>query len=705
VVSDDVREESLGWLPQLADDLVLKLAPLFPNADAEGRSVVKVPSMIGEENILVSTVRTSEGQPLVVRELRRRGDSWELRGQVLDPSVSPEVHLQIEDCGLTRLVAETTSKFRSVHVELADYREWRPTVLLPARQTETFEGRSEQLNDLVDWLNDTDSRACNLYGDGGIGKTTLVLELLNRLLENEPVDITWKPDVICFFSAKLTRWGPDGLIFLRGIEPSIDEAVRTLAAVYEVPSGKEWYSSSGKQLIGRVETLLQGLGIKRTQVLLILDNTETMARSFSDEKVLAEAIEYITKRLARVLITSRRRERMEARPIEVPRLSHEEGVSLIVRLAERYGAAAVLQTGDAGRRKLVEDLKGHPIKIDACCRLVGRFGHGLDRAKQQVLGNSDLSSFLYDDAWARISQEQRLAVVSLAQMGESLSGELIQFICAELSVDQGQVVAALEETKFATRFDYATEFDVRLEADALSFLQAAHEKLGSSERTIVSKAVAEASRRRAELLRAHSASDNVIFTEAFRTDAARAAYQASERGTVEDATFWFEEAVRVDSSNGALLERFAYFLASKARDLDRAKRIAEEACRLNESHAAAFYTAGYVAASQGGTSHADEMLEAAEKLGYASHLCKLQQIRARLTEVEDASNKSSDPPVNVTRSLYQARRLLADVTLPSLGDERDRKHDYDVKQATRKLQTLERLHRVVAPRTVADSRR
>ncbi|MGI8794773.1 MAG: hypothetical protein ACR2H3_16630, partial [Acidimicrobiales bacterium] len=208
VVAADVREEALNWLPQLAEDLVRGLAPLLPTCSSSGRTVLRLEAHGRATDIDVPTVRVEACRPIVVREIRQRGQLRQLRGQVLDPSHSPEVTLDVEDSGLVRLIQEATNRFRQESVRLGDEL-WKPMVLLPGRQTDTFEGRSAQLADLSAWLNDIESRACNLYGDGGIGKTTLVLEALNRHLSGDAPEVIWRPEVVCFFSAKLTRWGPD----------------------------------------------------------------------------------------------------------------------------------------------------------------------------------------------------------------------------------------------------------------------------------------------------------------------------------------------------------------------------------------------------------------------------------------------------------------------------------------------------------------
>jgi Tfp pilus assembly protein PilF len=697
VVSEDVREEALSWLPQLAEDLVTGLEKLLPLYSPTGGSVIRLSSTNLVESIKIPTVCLEDGRPVVIRQLQQRANHWYIRGQLLDPVSAPEITVEFTESELTRLLVEACSRYRQLSVRIENEQYWRPTVLLPARQTDTFEGRTEQLRELSSWLSDPDSRACNLYGEGGIGKTTLVLELLNRIIEGDYSTVTWRPEVICFFSAKLTRWGPDGLVFLKGVAPPIEDAIRALAAVYEEPKGREWHDISGDRIISKVETLLHDLGLRRNEVLLVLDNTETLARSADDELKLAEAIEKITKRLARVLITSRRRERMEARPIEVPPLSLNEAQRLASRLAESYGAAPILQAGDPGRRKLVSTLGCLPIKIEACCRLVGRFGYKLERAQQQVLADSDLGRFLYDDAWARISKLERMALVALAQMGDSLSGDLIHFICTELQVDESSVINALEETKFATRFDYATQFDMRLQASALAFLSSAAQRLKPEEKAIVDLAVAHASQRRAELIRAHGRTVYDRVPQAFQTDAAKAARQAAVQGLLDDAVFWYEEALKVEPGNAQLLDRFAFFLATKVRNLERAWLLAEEACRLDPEYADGYFNAGHIAASRGDIRAADERLQKARNLGIPAHRCNLQSARARIREVEISIERGPGRAYDAASKLKEASNLLRKADLLWRENDLDRKHQYEVDQARIKVRSLGRRFGLALP--------
>ncbi len=70
-----------------------------------------------------------------------------------------------------------------------------------------FTGRKKEITELIDWFNDPeDSKRCLVYGDGGIGKTTLILEFMHRVLEGS-IEVEWKPSVITFYTAKKDSLG------------------------------------------------------------------------------------------------------------------------------------------------------------------------------------------------------------------------------------------------------------------------------------------------------------------------------------------------------------------------------------------------------------------------------------------------------------------------------------------------------------------
>jgi tetratricopeptide (TPR) repeat protein len=505
-------------------------------------------------------------------------------------------------------------------------------------------------------------------------------------LENHIETPSWQPDVICFFSAKETRWSSEGLVTLRGIAPKVEEAVLALVRSVDSDLSRDWYSCSGDALISRAATLIREAGMRRDQILLVLDNTETLARSSSDELELGKFISQITKRLGRVIVTSRRREKLEAMPLEVPKLSIADSIRLVERLADELGAESIKKAGAAGRRKAAEKLSGSPILIDSFVRSVARHGHGLERALKLVLTREDLGEFLYEDAWVRISLDQRLSIVALGQLGDSIAGDLVSFVAGNIGCSSNEVLDALEETRFGVRFDYATGFDISLEPSARSFLAEKFGALSTTDRSKVDSAISTSKARAMALAEVLDGTTTDRVAEAFRTDAARAAKLAISRNQLEDGIRWYEEAITVDPQNSALLDRFAFILANKARNFERGWMLAGRACQIDPSNGDAFFTAGHIAASLGNVGAADEKLAQAERLGFLVHRINLQRARARCVSLEKDEALRS-----VHVSMYElAGELLEKSRITRPHGSEDRKHNAEVEVAESKLSNIRR---------------
>ena len=638
IVSMSVVEEALIWLPTLAVDLVDGLESFLPTIDPTGTAYLPIGPSSQQQLFELKTIRMPTGQPTVIREIVQRGDCWRFRYQTLDASESTEGTYDVAgDPGILGLLRQEVRRFRQYEVPVAGAT-WRPTVLLHKKQTTIFEGRTEQLRELRDWFDDVGSRACNVYGEGGIGKTTLTLQFLNSILEAEADAPEWRPEVICFFTAKQTRWGPDGLQMLHGTVPPVEDAVRELVYCNEDRIEPSLYELPVEKLIGKVAGNLRDLGLQRDDILLVLDNTETLASSAADEERLARVINSIARHVARVLITSRRREQLEAYPIRVPGLSETEGVALLERLGEEYDAKPLRQTGRPGKRKLVTRFSGRPLLLDVFARLVGRYQYSLDSATNAVLrlASDDLGTFLYDDVWARLDAEERNAFLTIGQLGDTVSGKLVEFVCSELQIQHSLLLDTYEKTRFGARHDYSTSYDLVIEPSARAFLSKKYKDCSAPQRSIIGTAISGAERRHRAILRAHESIVTDRVAKAFRSDAAKAAKLAAVRGEYQDAIFWYEEAIRVDTGNAALLDRFAFFLATKGRDLDRAYTVSRHACELDPNDPDSHFTAGHIAASRGETAQADSFLARAQELDFPPHRCALQKVKARVVEVENA---------------------------------------------------------------------
>lgn len=203
----------------------------------------------------------------------------------------------------------------------------------------------------------------------------------------------------------------------------------------------------------------------------------------------------------------------------------------------------------------------------------------------------------------------------------------------------------------------------------------------------INKAVNTASKRYREILAAHDSLVSDRISQAFRTDAAKAAKQAAARNAYEDAIFWYDEAIKVDAGNSALLDRYAFFLSVKGRDNLRAFALARQACEIAPSDPECHFTAGCIAASLGDVPSADRYLGTANDLGFAPHRCELHRARARVRAIEfSEQSKGGKPTIRIPRS--EIMRHIEGATLSDATGYLDGKHMDEVDRLRTRVAAL-----------------
>ncbi len=637
-------------------DILSDLLPIFSNEKNESEvAELKTPA----KNIRIEVARRHRDGLILIRRIENRGSVWRLRGQVLSHISSNTVLIEISDkCHLLQCLQGSSSSLVARNIRIGS-KIWRASTLLPFRQTQTFEGRSKEIDSLLDWWQDVDSRACLVYGEGGIGKTTLVLEFLNDILDEPPVEIDWRPELIFFYSAKLTRWGVAGLEQIGGINANVNEGLRSLARLLESRLGREWQTEDSRSLIARTAQLFQDAGLTRNSILVVFDNTETLARSVAEEAGLGKILREVSTKIGKLIITSRRRENLEATQVQVPPMDEETGAKLLGKLAETYAAAAINQAGDSRKRKICRQFGGKPILLDVLARHVAITNCSIDDGINAILSQErgDLGAFLFEDAWKRMDESYRDVFLALGQLGGSVSEQLVSWACAEFACYAPNWLTAFEETRFGALVDYGAHFDITLDAGAREFLSSKFETLDQLARHKISSAVGRVRKKHLQTISAEEEKITDRVLSAFRTTAAKAAKLAASRRDVDEAIRWYEEAALVDSANAALFDRFAWYLMVNDR-LDRAVLVAKKACELGPDDADCYFTAGMVAARRAEVELADIALESANRLGKPLHLVSLQKARARLelavTTAPQNSAKRRDLAIDAIKILEGA---------------------------------------------------
>ena len=626
VVDAQIAAEWASKTAALIDRLLAIDAGVLPTYD-NGALVITV----GNLNVRLTTPLVVDRHPVVISKIAPTKGIWKLYAQLLSWSNAREVTIDLPTTNIFCSDEPKSDRFRWTDVPTPN-----GTTLVchnvPGRQTSTFVGRKKELDKLKEWFGEVDDyRTCLVFGDGGFGKTTLVLEFFNSLLEGS-VDTTIPlPTIISFYTAKRTRWSEDGLVHIKGMSEAMEDCVRELMYCLGPVLGKEWYKVHGRALIDKVANEFKAEGFTRDDVLLIIDNTETLATSTADAEDLAEFLAKVAKSIGRVVITSRRRELLAALPVQVSKLSPSEALNLIQELGLEYGAVAIQQSGEPRLRQACEQLMFKPLLIDTLVRYIARSSSSVQDGLDQILKKTSdqLLEFLYEDAWQRMPRAVQEVFMVLVLAATPIDGKCVGDICTEIGVQHAEFQASLSETYFASIVDHGETYDLEIVELAKEFFRQKKRRLVLNEAERLEKIATHIDKlamARFEIAKNYR-TDRVA--DAFRSEFAKAAKIATFRKNYKEAREFFDLALLEEPLNAALRERYASFLFRTVGDPDAAMPLAQAATELDPMNADAWLTLGLIQYKLGQLQLGDKSIDNAEKQGKPTSLCLLRKAIAR----------------------------------------------------------------------------
>ena len=669
--------------------IILRLINCFEYILPKVRAEDQILSSI-YDNLTIKTMLTHDEQPFIITKISSKNGLWKMAVQTLcyEKKQTLVIDLPPENIFLAK---QSNSKqdydLSEIHVEDEEYAFFHN---IPVPQTTTFEGRDKEIDELTGWLMDEDSRVCLIFGDGGYGKTTLILEFLNKL-KNDELDLKKPlPGVISYHTSKMTRWTDTGLIHLKGKSNVVEDCIRQLMTVFESPLNKSWYSISGKPLIQKAEQLLVQNGYKRDDILLIIDNAETLASSPSDVKELATTLNLIKKTLARVIITSRRKETIEAAPIEVKELSETEAVNLITRLAHEYEATPINQAGSARIKKLVKQLMYKPLLIDCLVRYIARTREKIDVGLDTLFGktNDELLEFLYEDAWMRIADGPKNVFKVLVSLSSQLNNDSISKICQEVGVQISEFMDSFDETYFGNITDYGYRYELELVPLAESFFNKKISKLCKNEQSEIKESAQNVDAYIEEKVRVEQAYKSDRVAEAFRSEWAKAAKVACDLGNYPKAKEHYEMALLDDPYNATLYDRYALFLLNRLRDIPSALKCAKKSVELDKNNGDSYLTLAMIYYRKDDLRNGDDSIDLALKHNKSKAHCSLAMGVARY-HYAIRNIKSKDAKYMLEQAIIILRTAL------KFNSKDDRYYDKNIEEITKYSSlALKRLNRL-----------
>jgi len=634
--------------------IVEGLANVIPKLD-NGKAYIGS----GAYRVMVNVVYVVGGTPGLIRRVKiLPGDVVRVIGQI-DTGGEEKREFTFDTKNPFKFIPAGTVPSLSIYPN-----SWEPFYFLPDRTTDSFTGREQQISELVDWINDSESRACLIHGDGGLGKTTLALEFLNRVLEEELVTES-HPTIIMFYTAKRTQWGLDGLQTVGHGQPHLLEMLRCIYSLLfneEPPDAYYTYElNAAVQLLQ--QKIREDLRVNKQDILVVIDNAETLIEDDSERRMLAKELRVISSRIARIILTSRRYEEIEARPIGIDVFSDDEALDFLRDRASKLQIRVLLNASEADIKSALKKLEKRPIVLEAFVNaFLDPAIKKLDQAANKIgnLLNRDLGRFLFADAWARLNVRVKRLLLLMASVKDVHDERSLKICCniVELTVQEAEV--ALKETGgIATLINSGGNMQVTFSKNFLDYAGDKTVTLPDGRSSPSDVEVAKARSEYASFMRTAKVFTGDRLAAAFRTPEAKAAHTARYKGDFKKCKELFESASMSDSTNGWLWDRYAYFLFHDLRDYEAALHKARKAVEFLQDKGEVWLTQGIIEARLGDIRACEISVSRAEQLGIAWPRCSVQRVwsylKSKPAQPKLAHNKLIELQAYVDKNAHDTR--------------------------------------------------
>ena len=282
-------------------------------------------------------------------------------------------------------------------------------------------------------LRDRNHPIVTLHGRGGIGKTSLALQVAHHLAE--PFETLF--DEIIWFSAR----DVDLLIHgARNVKPSV-VSLDDIASTYGKLMGAD------QSIEGLALALQSADPLTRKGRLLIFDNFETM----SDMKGVHEFLDTHTHLPNKVLITSRERAFKADFPIEVQGMEWEEADKLMRGVAEALDAIGLLTTEAANR--FYDFTEGHPYVLRI---LVGELAKESRYVPPRTLmpRRSDILDAVFQRSFQKLSEAGKWVFLLTGNWNSAIAETGLLVILGQRDLDAEEGLEECVRLSLITRVEF-----------------------------------------------------------------------------------------------------------------------------------------------------------------------------------------------------------------------------------------------------------
>lgn len=279
---------------------------------------------------------------------------------------------------------------------------------LPSR-TE-FIGRKKEMERVKAALNSRYFLIC-IDGIGGIGKTSLALEVIHECLRFSKGEIAFEEEkqadsAIPKFDGFIWTSAKDRELRLNDI---LDAIARTL----------DWPGIAQQPYQEKAESVRKLLQTKR--YLLIVDNFETI----TDEAVR----DFLLKipEPSKVLITSREQKLSQAWAVSIKGLEQDEALALIRNEGQRLGLKSVEEADDPVLLRLYQATGGAPLAIKWSVGQIKQKGQSLDTVLAALHeAKGDIFEEVFARSWSLLSEDAQKVLMVMPIFASSASRDAIE---------------------------------------------------------------------------------------------------------------------------------------------------------------------------------------------------------------------------------------------------------------------------------------
>ena len=288
-----------------------------------------------------------------------------------------------------------------------------------------FVSRQELERELTVLLNDERHEIITLVGSGGIGKTTLSLQVLDRILYGKRFSL------VIWFSARDIELTPKGP---KQVRPFVLD-VRDLSKEYvSLLQPEDSTNKDFDPVTNFSEALTQ---CSFGPALFVLDNFETVSSPLE----LYRWIDTYVRPPNKVLITTRFRDFKGDYPVEVRGMNDAECVELIDTTSHQLGISDIVTPEYA--EKLVTESDGHPYVLKILLGEVAK-NKSLVQIQRIMAGQEEVLTALFERTYSHLQPAAQRVFLTTANWRSLVPVIAIQAVLLRLEHERINVIEAVE---------------------------------------------------------------------------------------------------------------------------------------------------------------------------------------------------------------------------------------------------------------------